>query len=132
MVEVTSRRNVLGGPLAICSNAPRTGFFRDGRCRASEMDPGKHLICVEVNAGFLAFSEGHGNDLITPRPEYDFPGLRPGDRWCVCAERWKEALWAGFAAPVVLEATDEAMLEHIELDVLLAYAVAGEAEDGAS
>jgi uncharacterized protein (DUF2237 family) len=134
MAEAPVARNVLGGPLAVCSAAPRTGFFRDGCCRGSAVDPGKHVVCVELNAAFLIFSQAHGNDLSTPRPEFDFPGLRPGDRWCVCAERWREALWAGFAAPVVLEATDEAMLEHVDLEVLRAYAAKGEgeAEDEAS
>ena len=132
MADAPAARNVLGGPLATCSSAPRTGFFRDGCCRGSAMDPGRHVVCVEVNVGFLAFSKGRGNDLITPRPEFDFPGLRPGDRWCVCAERWEEALWAGFAPPVVPEATDESMLEHVDLEMLLVYAAEGTAEDEGS
>lgn len=118
------RKNVLGGALETCSIAPRTGFFRDGCCRGSQLDPGAHIVCVEVNEAFLTFSAAHGNDLSTPRPEFDFAGLKPGDRWCVCAERWVQAMWTGFAAPIVLEATDEAMLEHVELDVLQAYATA--------
>lgn len=118
-----SPRNVLGGALEPCSLAPRTGFFRDGCCRTGPADLGRHVVCAEVNEAFLAFSAAHGNDLSTPRPEHAFPGLRPGDRWCVCAERWVEALWAGMAPRVVLAATDEAALEHVERDVLLAYAV---------
>lgn len=117
-------RNVLGGPLRSCSLEPLTGFFRDGACRTCEEDVGCHTVCVEVSAEFLAFSKAAGNDLSTPRPEFDFPGLKPGDRWCVCAARWREALEAGSPAPVVLAATHERTLELVALEDLEAHATA--------
>lgn len=117
-------RNVLGGPLRPCSHAPLTGFFRDGSCRTCEEDAGCHTVCVEVTAEFLAFSRATGNDLSTPRPEYDFPGLKPGDRWCVCAARWRQALEGGAAAPVVLAATQERTLEFVALEDLQRHATA--------
>ncbi len=100
-------RNVLGGPLAPCSTSPRTGFFRDGCCNTGPDDHGLHVICAEVTAAFLAHSRERGNDLSTPRPEFGFPGLKPGDRWCLCAGRWREAFEAGCAPPVILSATHE-------------------------
>lgn len=115
--------NVLGGPLIPCSVAPMTGFFRDGCCNTCEEDAGSHTICTEVTARFLAFSMQAGNDLSTPRPEYQFPGLKPGDRWCVCAARWKQAYDAGCAAPVVLRATHERALEVVTLDQLKEHAI---------
>lgn len=115
-------RNVLGGPLKPCSHAPLTGFFRDGSCRTCEEDVGCHTVCTEVTEQFLAFSKAAGNDLSTPRPEYDFPGLKPGDRWCVCAARWRQALEAGAAAPVVLSATHERTLELVPLEELERHA----------
>jgi len=115
-------RNVLGGELAICSLQPRTGFFRDGCCHTGPQDVGRHVVCAEVTAEFLAFTRRRGNDLSTPVPEWDFPGLKPGDRWCLCAERWREALEAGVAPPVVLEATHEAALRHVSLDDLKRHA----------
>lgn len=118
--------NVLGEPLEPCSVDPLTGFFRDGSCRTNEMDHGTHVICARVTEEFLAFSRERGNDLITPRPEYDFPGLKPGDRWCLCALRWKEALRAGVAPPVSLASTHQRALEFVELDELRSYAVTGE------
>ena len=100
-----------------------TGFFRDGCCRTSEDDVGSHTVCVEVNAEFLEFSRMRGNDLSTPRPEFGFAGLKPGDRWCLCAMRWQEAFEAGKAPPVVIQATEERALEDIELGDLKKHAV---------
>jgi uncharacterized protein (DUF2237 family) len=118
-------RNVLGGVLLPCSVAPLTGFFRDGCCNTGPADVGLHVVCVEVNAGFLAFSQASGNDLSTPMPDYGFAGLRPGDRWCLCADRWEEARRAGFAPPVLLEATHEAALRICRREDLLAHALDG-------
>ena len=103
--------NVLGEPLAICSTSPMTGFYRDGCCATGPEDGGIHTVCAEVTADFLAFSKSQGNDLSTPRPEFGFKGLVPGDRWCLCAGRWQEALDAGKAPRVVLRATHERTLE---------------------
>lgn len=119
---MSSPRNVLGGELLACSYAPLTGFYRTGCCETGPQDVGRHLICVRVTAEFLRFSQQAGNDLSTPRPEYRFAGLKPGDRWCLCALRWVEALQAGFAPPVVLEATNEAALGIVDLDTLKAHA----------
>lgn len=116
------RRNVLGGILESCSRNPMTGFFRDGCCRTGRGDVGVHVVCARVTEDFLAYSRGRGNDLSTPRPEFDFPGLKPGDQWCLCASRWKEALDAGTAPPVVLEATHESALEFVDLADLRAHA----------
>jgi uncharacterized protein len=112
---MSKARNVLGTELAVCGLSPRTGFFRDGCCTSGPQDVGRHLVCAKVTAEFLAFSQACGNDLITPRPEYDFPGLKPGDRWCLCALRWLEASDAGVAPPVILEATHEKALELVTL-----------------
>ena len=117
------QRNVLGGPLGSCSEKPVTGFFRDGCCNTSDEDFGSHTICVLLTADFLEFSKARGNDLSTPRPEYGFPGLHPGDRWCLCAPRWREALQAGKAPHVVLNATNEAALLIVSLDDLTRHAV---------
>jgi hypothetical protein len=119
-------RNVLGGPLEACGMAPPTGFYRDGCCNTGPEDLGEHTVCTQVNYVFLEFSRAQGNDLSTPRPEFGFPGLAPGDRWCVCAARWREAFEAGFAAPVVLAATHEAALDVIALDDLKRYALDAE------
>jgi len=116
-------RNVLGGDLEPCSIDPLTGFFRDGCCETGPEDHGSHTICCRVTAEFLAFSKSRGNDLSTPRPQFQFPGLRPGDRWCVCAARWLEAHRAGHAPPVVLEATHEAALEVVTIHDLMRNAV---------
>lgn len=116
-------RNVLGLPLQTCSASPTTGFYRDGCCRTGPEDVGRHVICTQVSAAFLAFSRASGNDLSTPRPEMGFPGLLPGDCWCVCAERWKEAMEHGAAALVKLLATDEAALAHVALADLKRHAV---------
>ncbi len=115
-------RNVLGTALMPCSADPVTGFFRDGCCNTGEHDHGQHTVCAEMTAAFLAFSLSRGNDLSTPHPEWGFPGLRPGDRWCLCVARWKEALEAGVAPKVVLEATHEAALRVVSLDDLVAHA----------
>ncbi|MEM1452790.1 MAG: DUF2237 domain-containing protein [Planctomycetota bacterium] len=119
--------NVLGEDLAPCCMDPMTGFFRDGSCRTGPDDLGSHTVCAQVTAEFLEFSRARGNDLVTPRPEFSFPGLRPGDGWCLCVLRWKEALDAGCAPPVRLEATHSNALQHVTLDELQAHAV--EADD---
>jgi hypothetical protein len=116
-------RNVLGGSLLPCSVAPLTGFFRDGCCNTGPQDRGLHVVCAEVTADFLAFSRAAGNDLSTPRPEYGFAGLKPGDRWCLCAARWEEARRAGHAPPVLLEATHQAALRVVRLEHLQAHAL---------
>ncbi len=115
-------RNVLGGPLVSCSTDPMTGFTRTGCCDTGPADVGSHTVCAVLTAEFLAFSRARGNDLSTPRPEYAFPGLRPGDRWCLCAPRWQEAFLAGQAPQVVLEATHMAALMHCELADLRRHA----------
>lgn len=111
-------RNVLGTALQPCSLDPLTGFHRDGCCNTGPDDSGVHAVCCVMTAEFLAFSKSRGNDLSTPRPEWGFPGLKPGDRWCLCAPRWAEALEAGFAPRVVLEATHEDALEYASLEDL--------------
>ena len=115
-------RNVLGGPLTVCGSDPVTGFFRDGCCRTDERDRGSHTVCAVVTDTFLHFSADQGNDLMTPRPEFNFPGLRAGDRWCLCVSRWEEARLAGCAPPVALAATHEAALRVTTLDALQAHA----------
>ncbi len=116
-------RNVLGGSLQICSAKPLTGFFRDGCCNTGPTDRGSHTVCVVATAEFLAFSKSRGNDLSTPVPDFGFPGLKPGDRWCLCAPRWHEALLAGHAPKVVLGATHEGALEYTTLADLKKLAV---------
>ena len=116
------RRNVLGGPLAECSRDPVTGFYRDGCCATGPDDFGRHVVCAVVTEEFLAYSRSLGNDLMTPRPEFSFPGLKAGDRWCLCVSRWREALGAGVAPPVILEATHEAALREVDLADLEAHA----------
>jgi uncharacterized protein (DUF2237 family) len=116
-------RNVLGEPLQPCSTDPLTGFFRTGYCVTGPDDVGRHIVCCEMTAEFLAFSKSRGNDLSTPRPEMAFPGLKPGDRWCLVAPRWVEALQAGMAPRVVLLATHEAALRYTDLKTLKAYAL---------
>lgn len=114
--------NVFGEPLKECSNDPLTGFNRDGCCGSSEYDPGLHIICAVMTEEFLSFSDIRGNDLRTPYPEGGFDGLKPGDKWCLCAARWLEAYDAGVAPPVDLEATNEKMLDYISLEELVLYA----------
>jgi uncharacterized protein (DUF2237 family) len=116
-------RNVLGTALVPCSFDPLTGFYRDGCCHTDANDAGSHVICAKLSVGFLNHQMERGNDLITPRPEHRFRGLQPGDRWCVCALRWREALAAGHAPAVVLECTHERALEFVPLDVLQAHAL---------
>lgn len=116
-------KNVLGGELASCCTSPMTGFYRDGLCRTGPEDIGLHTVCARMTAEFLAFSKEAGNDLSTPRPDYEFPGLAPGDCWCLCVTRWRDALEAGKAPQVVLEATHMSALEFVELEDLRAHAV---------
>lgn len=115
-------RNVLGSVLKPCSLDPVTGWHRDGCCRTGAGDHGVHVVCARVSAAFLEFSKSRGNDLGTPRPEYQFPGLNPGDQWCLCAARWQEAFEAGCAPGVVLEATHESALEFIDLENMKLHA----------
>ncbi|WP_412068844.1 DUF2237 family protein [Rubrivirga sp. IMCC43871] len=122
-MQLLPSKNVLGGDLVACSRAPMTGFYRDGCCETGPDDHGTHVVCAVMTADFLAFSRARGNDLSTPRPEFRFPGLRPGDRWCLCLSRWAEALEAGVAPDVVLEATHEKALAVVGLDALREHAV---------
>lgn len=119
----TMEKNVLGGPLAGCSNQPLTGYFRDGKCRTVNSDQGMHTVCAKVTEAFLTFSRQQGNDLITPVQAWQFPGLKPGDYWCLCVSRWLEALEAGVAPPINLEATHEKTLNYVGLDKLIQYQV---------
>jgi uncharacterized protein (DUF2237 family) len=120
---VSGAKNVLGTPLKPCSMEPLTGFYRNGCCDTGADDLGLHTICVQMTAEFLAFSKEAGNDLSTPNPHYGFPGLKPGNRWCVCVTRWKDAFEAGVIAPVVLEASHMSVLEFVDLDDLKQHAV---------
>jgi uncharacterized protein (DUF2237 family) len=119
---MTAQLNVLGTELEECGLDPVTGFLRDGNCSTGPQDLGSHTVCAIVDESFLEYSLSAGNDLITPMPEYGFPGLKPGDRWCLCASRWKQAYEAGCAPPVYLRATHERALELIELDILKQFA----------
>jgi uncharacterized protein (DUF2237 family) len=121
--HVAPKKNVLGQPLAPCSFEPLTGFFRDGCCNTGPNDLGVHTVCCIVTADFLATSARLGNDLSTPMPQYGFPGLKPGDQWCVCANRWLQVVQAGSPCPVVLESTHEATLEVVPFEILLQHAV---------
>ena len=116
-------RNVFGEPVAVCSLDPVTGFTRTGACETGPEDPGCHAVCAVMTEAFLDFSMARGNDLSTPRPEFGFPGLEPGDRWCLCAARWQEAFEAGAAPRVVLRATHERALDHVDLADLKPYAI---------
>lgn len=118
--------NVLGGPLQPCGTDPVTGWERDGHCRSNPRDAGCHEICAVVTDEFLQYSKARGNDLVTPRPEFDFPGLEPGDRWCLCVGRWLEAHEAGKAPPVVLEATNRVALSQVARSTLEEYAFEGD------
>ncbi len=117
-----AEENVLGGALEPCSTDPETGYLRDGHCRHLARDPGRHEVCAVMTEDFLSYSRSQGNDLVTPRPDLGFPGLDPGDRWCVCLPRWTEARAAGHAPPVVLGATNAAVLEDVSLATLQEYA----------
>jgi uncharacterized protein (DUF2237 family) len=116
-------QNVLGEPLLPCSDDPMTGFYRDGCCNTGSEDAGSHTVCARMTPAFLEFSQRRGNDLSTPRPEFGFPGLQPGDRWCLCAARWREALEAGVAPPVALLSTHAAALEFVSLADLKRHAI---------
>jgi uncharacterized protein len=116
--------NVLGSALESCCTNPMTGYYRDGVCRTGAGDVGTHVVCAQVTEEFLAFTKSRGNDLSTPRPEFNFPGLKPGDRWCLCATRWQEALEAGVAPSVVLASTHALAVEYVSLDDLKRYAIA--------
>ena len=116
-------KNVLGAPLVPCCTDPMTGFFRDGSCRTGPDDRGRHTVCARVTEEFLQFSQAAGNDLSTPMPEYAFPGLKPGDCWCLCVLRWREALAAGCAPQVRLAATHASALEHVSLEDLQRHAL---------
>jgi uncharacterized protein (DUF2237 family) len=118
-----AKLNVLGEPLVPCSDEPLTGFFRDGCCNTSQEDFGLHVVCVRVTAEFLEFSQSRGNDLSTPHPEFGFPGLKPGDQWCLCAARWQEAWEAGVAPRVLLQSTHAAALRVVKLKNLKEYAI---------
>ena len=122
MVAQRPPRNVLGEPLESCCMDPLTGFYRDGSCRTGPNDHGLHLVCAEMTESFLTFSRSRGNDLSTPRPEMAFPGLAPGDHWCLCVQRWQEALAADCAPPVRLAATHISALEFVTLEDLTAHA----------
>ncbi|HEU4580409.1 MAG TPA: DUF2237 domain-containing protein [Polyangiaceae bacterium] len=115
--------SVFGRPLETCSERPKTGFFRDGCCNTSAEDRGAHVVCARMTPEFLTFSRARGNDLSTPSPQHGFPGLRPGDRWCLCADRWKEAFEAGCAPPVFLASTHERVLDTVSLDQLKRHAL---------
>jgi uncharacterized protein len=127
---MTDARNVLGGPLDSCGDDPVTGFYRDGCCNTGPEDLGSHTVCAVVSAQFLAHQREVGNDLSTPRPEYGFAGLQPGDRWCVCAARWQQAYDDGSPAPVVLAATHARALEVVSLEAMQEHAVDVPADPG--
>jgi uncharacterized protein (DUF2237 family) len=116
-------KNVLGEDLDVCGCSPKTGYFRTGSCETGPQDRGSHVVCAEVTEAFLEFTRSKGNDLRSPAPEFNFPGLKPGDRWCLCAHRWKEALDAGVAPPIVLAATHQAALRHVSLEDLKSHAL---------
>ena len=120
-MQVLPTTNVFGDPLQECGRDPLTGFYRDGCCETGPDDVGTHVVCAVMTAEFLAFTKARGNDLSTPRPSFRFAGLNPGDRWCLCVSRWKEALDAGVAPPVVLEATHRKALDTVTLDDLRAH-----------
>ena len=128
---MAAERNVLGDALEPCGTDPVTGFYRDGACSTGPEDLGSHTVCAVVTTEFLEYQREVGNDLTTPRPEFLFPGLRPGDRWCVVAVRWLQAYEAGVAAPVVLAATHERALEVVPIETLLAHAAEPDAEGAA-
>ncbi len=118
--------NVLGTPLVPCSYDPLTGYFRDGCCETDETDAGSHLVCARMTQAFLDFSVARGNDLVTPKPQWRFAGLKAGDRWCLCVNRWNEALAAGVAPPVILECTHAYALKVVSLQALESHAFKGE------
>ncbi len=115
-------KNILGTELEPCCHEPKTGFFRDGFCRTDHHDHGRHVICAEITQAFLDFTKSHGNDLSTPQPAFNFPGLKPGNRWCLCALRWQEALEAGVAPPVILSACHAKVLAYVSIEDLKKHA----------
>ena len=119
---MTEATNVVGGKLETCCTSPMTGYYRDGKCNTGGGDFGAHTVCAQLTEEFLQFTKSNGNDLSTPVPEFNFPGLKPGDCWCLCASRWKEAMDAGVAPPVVLAATHALTLEYVSLDELKQHA----------
>ena len=119
---MTEATNVVGGKLESCCTSPMTGYYRDGKCNTGGGDFGAHTVCAQLTEEFLQFTKSNGNDLSTPVPEFNFPGLKPGDCWCLCASRWKEAMDAGVAPPVVLAATHALTLEYVSLDELKQHA----------
>lgn len=121
--ETTMATNVLGTTLQACCFDPKTGYFRDGYCKTRVDDVGTHVVCAVMTQEFLTFTKSRGNDLETPFPQYDFPGLKPGDKWCLCVLRWKEALDAGFAPPIVLESTHKVALKYVTLEDLKSHAM---------
>ncbi len=123
---MTEAKNVLGEPLELCCTSPMTGYYRDGYCTTGSGDLGVHVVCAQVTAEFLTYTKAQGNDLSTPMPAYGFPGLKPGDRWCLCASRWKEALDDGVAPPVVLASTHAAALKHVTLEELKQHVIEGD------
>ncbi|MEH2178931.1 DUF2237 family protein [Nostoc sp.] len=120
---MTDAKNVIDGNLEVCCTSPMTGFYRDGFCRTGGQDFGSHVVCAQVTSEFLEFTKSRGNDLSTAAPDSNFPGLKPGDRWCLCASRWQEALEAGVAPPVILSATHARALEVVSLDELKKHAL---------
>lgn len=120
---MTNSKNVLGKPLETCCKSPMTGFYRNGCCDTGAEDFGLHTVCAQVTAEFLEYSKNKGNDLITPMPMYNFPGLKPGDKWCLCVSRWQEALEAGVAPPIILPSTHEKTLQFVPLEVLQEHSI---------
>lgn len=120
---MAENKNVLGSELKTCCTSPMTGFYRDGICQTGSQDRGVHVVCAQLTEAFLSYTKAQGNDLSTPRPEHNFPGLKPGDKWCLCAARWKEALDDGVAPPVVLKSTHQAALKHVSLEELKEFSV---------
>lgn len=127
MVEAAEAKNVLGGKLETCCISPMTGYYRDGCCNTGPNDAGAHVVCAQMTEAFLNYTRVRGNDLSTPMPMHGFPGLKPGDRWCLCATRWKEAADAGLAPPVILEATHQAALKFVTLETLQQHSLDVEA-----
>jgi hypothetical protein len=123
VIQMANAKNVLGGDLETCSTSPMTGFYRNGCCETGGDDRGVHIVCAVMTEAFLAFTQSQGNDLSTPAPVFGFPGLKPGDKWCLCADRWKEALNAGVAPPVDLAATHARALEYLSLTELQQHAL---------
>ena len=119
---MNNNKNVFGEPLITCSDKPKTGFYRDGCCNTDATDVGEHTVCIVATEEFLEFSKKAGNDLSTPVPQYSFKGVKPGERWCLCATRWMEAYRQNCAPKIVLAATNETILNHVSMDVLIAHA----------